>query len=161
MVELLVSRSIHALQVMNKTVPSVIQPANLVTMVLDQYVGRTVHPVGLILAHSVKSGQTLREKDAAAQSSVAAVVVLLDTLTLVALAIEVHKPKLRIVMVVELESPWFVPLTRISMEDFVTPNAKLVTPELVQYAGSNAVEIPLIQVLLAPRSLMAELLESQ
>lgn len=161
MVELLVSQSIHALQDMNKTVHSATPVARLVTMELDQFVGVTVLPVGLILAHSVKSGQTLREKDAAAQSSVAVEVVLLDTLTLVALATEVHKLKLKIAMVVELESPWFVPLLRILTEVYVIQNARLDTPESVQYVGKIVSVTPLIQVLHALRSHMAELLVSQ
>jgi len=154
MVEQLVSQSIHALLVMNKTVPSVIQSASLVTMVSDQFVGSLVIPAGLILVLSVKSGQTLEAKDAAAQFSVAAVVVLLDTLILVALATEVHKPELRIAMVVELESPWFVALLRISMEPFVIQNARQVTKEWVQYVGKIVSEIPLMLVLLALNSHM-------
>jgi len=161
MVEQLVSRSIHALLVMNKTVPSAIQPASLVIMVSDQYAGAIAHLVGLILAHSVRSGQTLREKAAVVPSSVAAAVVLMDTLILVALATEVHKPELRTPMVVELEFLWFVALLRISMEAFVIQNAKQVTPGSVQYAGRIVLEIPLMLEQHAPRSHMVEPLESQ
>jgi len=86
MAEQLVSQSIPALQDMNKMALYAIQLAKLITLESDLYAGKFVHLVGLILVHSVSSGQTLMEKDAAVLSSVVVVGAMLVTLIRVALA---------------------------------------------------------------------------
>lgn len=161
MAEPLVSQSMFALPELNKMELFAIQHARLATTVLDLSAGNLAHQVGLILEHSAKSGLIRRERVAAAQSLVAAVVALLDTLTPVALATEVHKPKPKIPMVVVLESQWFAQATKISMEDYAIQNVKLATPESVQSVGKTASVTPPMLELLAPRNPMAALLESQ
>jgi len=64
-------------------------------------------------------------------------------------------------MVVELVSLWDALLTKIKMEPCAIQSAKPVTQESAQFVGKIASVTPQMPELLAPKSLMAELLESR
>lgn len=143
---------------MNKTVGSAIEHALVATMESVQYAGDIAQMVGLILVLSVKSGHTLMARDAAVQSSVAVVVVVVITLIWVVLAIDLQKLLPKTHMVVELVSQWVAEPMKSSMVVFATPNAPTVTLESVQYAGKTVSVKPLMPEQLALRGHMAALL---
>jgi len=160
MVEQLESQFIPALQATNKMALFATQFAILAIMESDQSAGNLVHLVGLMKEHSAESLSMFMEKDVAAQSSVA-VVVLLAILMTVALAEDLPKLWLRAPMVVELESHWAAQAMKILMADSATRNVKMATLESVQSVGKTVLETPLTLELHALRNHMAEPLESQ
>lgn len=138
------SLSTPALLELNKTVLSATQHALLVTTESVQSVGNPAHQATPMKVLSAQSTSISMAKAAAAQSSVAAVVAELDTLTTVALAedLPIFSPRRAKDVVLELQ--WVAPVTKISMVGCVTQSAKLDIPELDQSAGKIALETLLI-----------------